>query len=52
MVRTGRLGADEKSSWSVVDLRTGERLVSIDADAPYQTASMVYEYQKERHGLM
>jgi beta-lactamase class A len=37
----GLIGADEKSSWTVYDLTTREKLVSINEDAPRQAASMI-----------
>lgn len=37
----GKIGPDERTSWSVIDFRNGETLVSINEALPRQTASMV-----------
>ncbi len=39
--RSGRLQADERTSWSVYDLTSGEKLVDINEDKPMQAASLV-----------
>jgi len=38
---SGKIVDNERTSWSVFDFSSGERLVSINADTPRQTASMV-----------
>lgn len=38
---TGQVARDEKTGWLVVDLTKGETLVTINADRPYQAASMI-----------
>jgi beta-lactamase class A len=37
----GVIKADEKTAWSVYDFKRREKLVSINEDAPYQSASMI-----------
>ncbi len=38
---SGKIVDNERTSWSVFDFYSGEKLVSINADTPRQTASMV-----------
>jgi beta-lactamase class A len=37
----GKLGPDERTGWSVYDFTTGEKLVTINEDEQFQTASLV-----------
>lgn len=39
--QTGRLAADERTGWSVYDLTTGEKLVTINEDDQFQAASLI-----------
>ncbi|MFO1372866.1 MAG: serine hydrolase [Candidatus Competibacteraceae bacterium] len=39
--RTGRLAANEKTAWLVYDFTSRQYLVSINANTPYQSASMI-----------
>jgi beta-lactamase class A len=39
--RQGRIVADERTSWSVYDFTTGEKLVSINEDIQLQAASLI-----------
>jgi beta-lactamase class A len=39
--RQGKLGPDERTGWSVYDFTTGEKLVTINEDQQFQTASLV-----------
>jgi len=39
--KQGRLSADERTGWSVYDFTTGEKLVSINEDMQFQTASLI-----------
>jgi beta-lactamase class A len=39
--RQGKLGSDERTGWSVYDFTTGEKLVTINEDQQFQTASLV-----------
>lgn len=39
--RQGKLASDERTGWSVYDFTTGEKLVTINEDQQFQTASMV-----------
>jgi len=39
--REGKLEADERTGWSVYDFTTGEKLVTINEDEQFQTASLV-----------
>ncbi|MBV7435527.1 class A beta-lactamase-related serine hydrolase [Cardiobacteriaceae bacterium TAE3-ERU3] len=41
MRREGRVSADERTAWTVTDIQSGARIVSINADRPMQCASMV-----------
>ncbi len=38
--REGKIAADERTGWSVHDFRTGEKLVTINEDVPFQAASL------------
>ena len=37
----GSIGADERTSWSIYDFSSGNKLVAINEDAPRQAASMI-----------
>jgi len=39
--REGRIADDERTGWSVYDFTTGEKLVTINEDEQFQTASLV-----------
>lgn len=39
--REGKLAPDERTGWSVYDFTTGEKLVTINEDQQFQTASLV-----------
>jgi beta-lactamase class A len=39
--RAGKIAADERTGWSVYDFTTGEKLVTINEDQPFQAASLV-----------
>jgi beta-lactamase class A len=39
--RKGRIAADERTGWSVFDFTTGEKLVTINEDTPFQAASLI-----------
>jgi beta-lactamase class A len=39
--RKGKLDSDERTGWSVYDFTTGEKLVTINEDQQFQTASLV-----------
>lgn len=39
--KNGRLASDERTAWSVYDFTTGDKLVSVNEDAPMQCASMM-----------
>ena len=39
--RQGKLAADERTGWSVYDFTTGEKLVTINEDVQFQSASLV-----------
>lgn len=39
--RAGTIAADERTGWSVYDFTTGEKLVTINEDQPFQAASLV-----------
>jgi beta-lactamase class A len=39
--REGRIKEDERTAWSVYDFTSGEKLVSINEDEPFEAASMV-----------
>ena len=39
--RQGRLGADERTGWSVYDFTTGKKLVTINEDIQFQAASLI-----------
>jgi len=39
--RDGKLDSDERTGWSVYDFTTGEKLVTINEDQQFQTASLV-----------
>lgn len=39
--REGKIAPDERTGWSVYDFTTGEKLVTINEDEPFQTASLV-----------
>ncbi len=39
--RQGTIQRDEKTAWSVFDFTTEQKLVSINEDTPYQSASMI-----------
>jgi beta-lactamase class A len=39
--RQGKLAPDERTGWSVYDFTTGEKLVTINEDEQFQTASLV-----------
>lgn len=39
--RDGRIAPDERTGWSVYDFTTGQKLVTINEDEKFQTASMV-----------
>jgi beta-lactamase class A len=39
--RQGTIQRDEKTAWSVFDFTTEQKLVSINEDVPYQSASMI-----------
>jgi len=39
--REGKLKDDERTAWSVYDFTSGEKLVSINEDEPFEAASMV-----------
>ena len=39
--RTGQLSSDEQTAWSVYDLSLEQKLVAINENTPYQTASMI-----------
>jgi beta-lactamase class A len=41
MRREGKLADDERTGWSVYDFTTGEKLVTINEDERFQTASLV-----------
>ena len=41
MTAKGMIGPDERSSWSVYDINSGQPLVAINRDIPRQAASMV-----------
>lgn len=41
MRREGKLKDDERTAWSVYDFTSGEKLVSINEDEPFEAASMV-----------
>ena len=37
----GRIRRDERTAWSIYDFRMGKKLVSINEDIPFQSASMI-----------
>ena len=39
--RQGRITPDERTGWSVYDFASGEKLVTINEDMPFQAASMI-----------
>ena len=39
--REGKLASDERTGWSVYDFTTGEKLVTINEDTQFQTASLM-----------
>jgi beta-lactamase class A len=39
--RRGRVDRDERTAWSVYDFTSGKKLVSINEDEPFETASMI-----------
>lgn len=39
--RTGRLSSDERTAWSVYDYSLEQKLVAINENTPYQSASMI-----------
>jgi beta-lactamase class A len=39
--RSGRIESQERTAWSVYDFTTGKKLVAINEDVPYQSASMI-----------
>jgi len=41
MRREGRIKDDERTAWSVYDFTSGEKLVSINEDEPFEAASMI-----------
>ena len=56
--KEGKLDPDERTGWSVYDFTTGEKLVTINEDEQFQTASLVkpfiaaaYFYKVERGKL-
>ena len=39
--QAGRIRHDERTAWSIYDFRMGKKLVSINEDTPFQSASMI-----------
>lgn len=39
--KAGRIRRDERTAWSIYDFRRGKKLVSINEDTPFQSASMI-----------
>lgn len=52
--RQGRVRSDERTAWSVYDFTSGKKLVSINEDRPFQSASMIKPFVAQayfyRHG--